>query len=320
MCPHHQIIFRQKTIIQSLTNSPMPGKTLKHLRFAIQLVVFITLTAAYASPALVLPIAAPFLERIQIVPALLAFSLLTFVLWLAITLLLGRFYCSTVCPLGTLQDIFAKIPRLKSPVRRYRYTAPRSRLRYTFLIIMLAAMIAHIPLVYSVLDPDAEFSNLCQNAFTPLLTIFGLEKHTAMLPLFPSLILAFVVTLSLFVFAWKNGRTACNNVCPVGTALGLVSRYSVFQIDIDTDKCINCGLCADACKGQCIKLPDHTIDGSRCVTCFSCLPVCPNDAIHFTTKRKQLSIPLLQALANQFPPEKSTALTIQKPYKNETIS
>lgn len=293
---------------------------LKYLRLALQIVIFITLTAAYASPELILPLVAPFLEKIQIIPALLAFSLLTFILWLAVTLLLGRIYCSTVCPIGTLQDIFARIPRLKRPVKRYRYTAPRSRLRYTFLIIMLAAMMANIPFIYSVLDPDAEFSNICRNVFAPLAAAFGMEKYPLLLPFIPSVILAFVVTMSLLVFAWRNGRTACNTICPVGTALGLVSRYSVFQIDIDTDKCINCMRCADACKGQCIKFPDHTIDGSRCVSCFSCLPVCSNDAIHFTTKRKQLSIPLFQSLANQFPPEKSTALTIQKPFKNETVS
>lgn len=293
----------------------MLGKFLKISRIIIQSILFIAMLLACASPSLAIPLLAPTLEKIQIVPALLSFSLFTFVVWLIITLLFGRIYCSTICPLGTLQDIFARSTRISSKPRRYSYTKPVPRLRYLFLIIMLAAMMIQNAICISLLDPDTEFAIICRSLVSPLLKPFGITLPPELLPAIPGVILALSVVTALFIFAARNGRTACNTVCPVSTALGLVSRYSVFQIDIDTDKCINCGLCADACKGQCIKLPDHVVDGSRCVTCFSCLPVCPNDAIHFTTRRKQLSIPMLQALTPQFPQEKSTALGLTKQIK-----
>lgn len=297
----------------------MTGKLLKIFRIVLQCFLFAVIMAAYVSPSLAVPVLAPLLQKIQIIPALVGLSLFTFVVWLIITLLFGRIYCSTICPLGTLQDIFARTNRLSAPLavpsRRYRYTKPLPRLRYLFLVIMLTALMIQNAFCIALLDPDTEFAVICSNLISPLLKPFGLSEPPALLPALPGFILGVTVSLTLLFLSRKNGRTVCNTICPVGTALGLVSRYAVFQIDIDTDKCINCGLCADVCKGQCIKLPDHVVDGSRCVTCFSCLPVCPNDAIHFTTRRKQLSIPMLQALTPRFTQEKSTALGLTKQIK-----
>ena len=44
-------------------------------------------------------------------------------------------------------------------------------------------------------------------------------------------------------------------------------------------------------------LRDHVVDSSRCINCFDCLPVCPNDAISYTSRRKQLSVPMMQRLS-----------------------
>ena len=76
-----------------------------------------------------------------------------------------------------------------------------------------------------------------------------------------------------------------------------MSRFSILQMDIDTDLCINCRKCEDVCKGQCIDLTDHVVDGSRCVNCFDCVDICPNRAIRYTTRRHRLSTPLMQRVS-----------------------
>ena len=57
--------------------------------------------------------------HIQIFPLALAGSIAGILAWLALTLVFGRIYCSTVCPMGILQDVFARVPRLGRR-RRFR--------------------------------------------------------------------------------------------------------------------------------------------------------------------------------------------------------
>ena len=86
---------------------------------------------------------------------------------------------------------------------------------------------------------------------------------------------------------WKHGRTWCNTVCPVGTVLGLLSRFSLFKVRIDTAKCNGCGLCATKCKASCINSKEHAIDYSRCVDCFDCLGACKQKALVYNPSLKK---------------------------------
>ena len=102
----------------------------------------------------------------------------------------------------------------------------------------------------------------------------------------PTFIIAAVTMIVLIVLAWQNGRTYCNTICPVGTILGVLSRYSLFRIVIDKEKCNSCGLCSRKCKASCINGNEHSIDYSRCVACMDCIDTCKHNAISFTRKRK----------------------------------
>ena len=89
----------------------------------------------------------------------------------------------------------------------------------------------------------------------------------------------------LAVLAWRNGRTYCNTICPVGTVLSFVSRFSLLKVRIDTDKCNSCGLCARSCKSACIDHKNHKIDYSRCVACGNCLGQCRRGALSYGAKK-----------------------------------
>lgn len=86
---------------------------------------------------------------LQFVPSFLhfitVFSITTaggFLVVLLLTFLTGRLYCSVICPLGILQDVINKIARWKSKKKRFfKHKKPHPVLRYTFLGIMVLAMI-----------------------------------------------------------------------------------------------------------------------------------------------------------------------------------
>lgn len=147
-------------------------------------------------------------------------------------------------------------------------------------------------MLIAILDPWQIYSDLLTRTASIFRADPALRLATAAST--GSIISLTIITI-VSILAFRNGRTFCNSLCPVGSALGCVSRYSLLHIDIDTDLCTNCGQCEDVCKAACINLADHLVDGSRCVNCFNCLTVCPNEgAIRYTSSRKALSTPLMQ--------------------------
>lgn len=270
------------------------------LRIAVSVAAISLLTWVLVSNGMDSVRMAGILARIQFFPAAAAFSISTIVVWLIITLIFGRIYCSTVCPLGTLQDVAARIPRTGRNANRrvYSYRSANTSLRNIALFVIVVSLLLGVTLLTSLLDPFSIYSRFCVYTVKPLWVRF-----TDLFATTPGRLAAAsatgitVGTLTIALIAWlaaRSGRIFCNTICPVGTTLGFVSRYAVVHIDINTDKCIQCRKCEHVCKAHCINMESHVVDTSRCVVCFDCLPVCPNDAIHYTTDRHRLSMPLMQ--------------------------
>jgi len=102
---------------------------------------------------------------LQFIPSLLKFinlfslSVLGFIIILVLTLLFGRVYCSTICPLGILQDVFSFFARKfkKRKKRFYRYLKPSNILRYTLLGITTVLFLFGSILLLNLLDPYSNF-------------------------------------------------------------------------------------------------------------------------------------------------------------------
>ena len=253
------------------------------------------------------------MAKIQFLPALLAANVVVITVLVAATLLLGRIYCSVVCPMGVVQDMMSRIGRLfrskskrKSP---YSYSPAVSWLRYTVLGLFIVAFIAGIGALVAVLAPYSYKGRIASNLFQPV-WLWGNNVLAAlaeraesysfyhvdiwMKGLFTWLIAATTFAI-LFFLAVRNGRTYCNTVCPVGTVLGLLAKYAWFKPVIDPDKCIQCGKCSRNCKASCIDFQKYAFDYSRCVTCGDCISVCRSDALHYQHLSKAQHRSLLHA-------------------------
>lgn len=298
----------------------MTGQWLRITRIVIAVVCFVATTVIIVSGNQRLLDA---VNSFQILTAVVSFSMTVFVFWLIVTLIFGRVYCSTVCPTGVFQDICARARRMLARRDRrerldYHYSRPLSRVRSIFLIVTLATLVAGIFIVGAILDPFGIYERFI-NAITGHIRECGFKIGPAEVAAWvngsiTAAIFSIAVIIAIGAVASRHGRTFCNTVCPVGTTLGLISRYSFFRIDINTDRCTHCRRCEHVCKASCIDLTDHVVDGSRCVNCFDCISVCPDKAISYTPDRHQLSIPMLQRVETA-----PTAINIKQPL-NETVS
>ncbi|MDR0420713.1 MAG: 4Fe-4S binding protein [Prevotellaceae bacterium] len=236
------------------------------------------------------------MAKIQFMPAVLAANAVIIAVLIIITLLFGRIYCSVICPLGIVQDGISHVAgKRKGKKNRFRFSPPKSWLRYGMMALFIIAIVAGISICVSALDPYAAYGRIASNFFSPLyrlgnnlLAFFAerLDSYTfystdVWMKGWITLGIAALTLLTVGILAWRNGRTYCNTVCPVGAFLGLISRFSVFKLKIDADKCTGCRLCERNCKSSCINLKEYKIDYSRCVGCFNCAGKCKFGAIKY---------------------------------------
>lgn len=235
---------------------------------------------------------------IQICPLALSAAFATLVVWLLITLIFGRIYCSAVCPLGATMDVVNRAAdngSLRPGRRVFHYEGANNTLRYTVLGAALLCLLCGVPVIIpSLVDPYSAFSRICSEVVRPVADLAGGRQVVEASWLAFAIAVATIAAVAWF--SWRKGRIICNTVCPVGTLLGMVSRNSILHFDIDTDLCTSCRRCEYTCKSSCISIDDHTVDGSRCVTCFRCVDVCPDNAIRYTIRRKRLATPLIQRI------------------------
>ena len=235
--------------------------------------------------------------KIQFLPALLAANFAVVAALAIITLLFGRIYCSVICPLGILQDIVSNIAGRRKR-NRFAYAPAKTKTRLAFLAAFAVLALAGFLSIAALIAPYSAFGRIASNIFAPIWALgnnalaFASEKLGGY-AFYPTevwikgigTLAVAVATLALVgVMAWKNGRSYCNTVCPVGTVLGFLSKHPLFKPVIDVSKCNSCGLCARNCKAKCINPKEHKIDYSRCVDCFDCIGKCRNSAISYGIK------------------------------------
>lgn len=269
-------------------------KDLRVIRIILTSIFFAGAVVFLTSPAFIpaLKIA----EGVQIIPSLAAGAMGTILIWLGLTLLFGRVYCSSVCPVGTLQDIFIPLRR-KIPFLRhgFSYRPPRPY-RYPILLIYVLCLLLGVLAVQYWIEPWNIMRNIC-GAFNPskgeeVWMTFGVGIGVGMAS-------GIVSGLLIIVCAVLTGRGFCTEICPIGTALGCLDGLTLYHIEIDPDRCINCMKCEEICKSQCVKVLGRKVDNSRCVRCFDCLKVCPNDAIRFQVNRNRRATPLIHKVKEQ---------------------
>lgn len=238
------------------------------------------------------------LAKIQFLPAVLALNVGVIVLLVALTLIFGRAYCSVICPLGVMQDVISWFAGRRKK-NRFSYSPAKNWLRYAVLAIFVATLVAGFGAVALLVAPYSAFGRIAQNLFAPIWKLgnnflayiaervdsYAFYSTDIIIGSWATFAVAAATLIVVGILAWRNGRTYCNTICPVGTVLGVLSRFSLFKPVIDTEKCINCKLCARKCKAACIDTKNHEIDYSRCVVCMDCLESCSKGAIKYTIRK-----------------------------------
>ena len=204
------------------------------------------------------------LPRAQLLPAIMAGELLVLVPIAVSVALFGRLYCSVVCPLGIAQDV-ARLPFKFLRINGLRVV---SWVRYAVLALFVAGAAFGFT---GLIAPYGIFGRFLSSA------VMRIGNPPVVFVVWAAGLFAFIVMITAFRARWW-----CNQVCPVGTFLGLFSRFAAFRPRIDGGKCVKCGLCSKACDKGAIEMRGDrsvAIDYSKCVVCFDCKGACRKEAL-----------------------------------------
>jgi len=320
---------------------------LKKLRIILEIVFFTGITLMLLDFTGALHAWLGWMVKIQLLPAIMAVNIGVLAGLFVITLLFGRIYCSTVCPLGAYQDggshIAVSARRRRGNRKPFAFKKEKKILRYTFLVLTIAAFIAGLQFVVAILAPYSAWGRIVRNLFQPVYILLnnifaGWAERAGSYAFYPKEILAVsavslivaILTLILVTFlSAARGRAYCNSVCPVGSLLSLVSRASMFRPVIDGEKCKSCRMCEHNCKSSCIDITNKKIDYSRCrkppqkaqtLAAAHALPEAPSlwEALSSMLRGGRKSTEDLQVLPPKLPRKGKLPLLLQGPGASKT--
>jgi len=215
-------------------------------------------------------------------------------------LILGRFFCGYVCPMGVTIDFSDRIIRRGGKkhgqnafenVGRFRY------LKYLFLAGLAGTALLGISSVFlfSPLSLITRFYalmihplalmivNAFLDVFRPVFPAVGLESLsfvTYKVPYFNTNLFVAVLIVGIFLLALVQPRFWCRNLCPAGAILALFGRKPLFRRRV-SEACNGCGRCVRACPMAAIGEDFVTTAHSECIFCLKCRDVCPEHAVSF---------------------------------------
>lgn len=246
---------------------------------------------------------------------------------LAATLLLGRFFCGWICPLGTAIDVAGGLRR-RWAVLGDGQNRVLSRIKFGLLtLIAIAAIfgrqIAWLfdPIVLAgrfvslnLIPAVTSFANLVFMFLIkglglggPLKDFYHSLKPTILgvkVAYFPHAGLILAYFLIVLAGAVVISRLWCRAICPLGAFYALSARFAPLRRTID--ECSKCGKCKSACRTGAIKDDLDYVQG-ECILCMDCVYTCP---IHITKFQLKLD----------YAAEKGSVDEVASPKKGGAIS
>ena len=218
-------------------------------------------------------------------------------LTLVFTLLFGRFFCGWICPLGTLLDLVTG---------RIKKTAPlkvlKGNLKYWLLLPLFSSAFFHVNLA-GILDPIAILvraltfflyplvGGVVRGGWVGLYRYIG-ERRDLLAPsyallrdhllpfretFYPLAFLSALLFLAIVFLERYESRNWCRNLCPLGTLLGLFSRFSPLK-RFPARLCSDCKACRSICPTS---FDGEELRQEECILCMECLGACRSQRVKF---------------------------------------
>ena len=186
------------------------------------------------------------------------------------SVILARFICGHLCPMGLLQDVLYKIKSKK--IKKNNITRKLSIIKYIILIlfVIILPILFNYPAFCKFICPAGTVE-----AALPL-AIVNTKIHSLLKFFFRLKVLILILTILAVIFIY---RAFCRFICPLGAIYSMFNKISFVRMDVDKNKCDNCNVCVNICPMDIKKVGDR-----ECIMCEKCIDKCHANAINLIKK------------------------------------
>jgi|WetSurMetagenome_2_1015567.scaffolds.fasta_scaffold48393_2 ferredoxin-type protein NapH len=209
--------------------------------------------------------------------------------FLILGLIFGRAWCSWVCPIGFIQDLFISI-RKYFKISHYSLSDGLKRLvvySKWFLILYLIVVSLGIGIPYFFLHaykydlllpfcqicPGKQIFPMLAGRFNAILKVETMSTLTTVMGYLAIASFIFYVISTSFI------RRLWCRLCPMSIFLGFFNKISFFSLRKEGKRCTKCGICLRSCPVQVEEVYEEKekerIAPHTCIQCYRCVEMCP---------------------------------------------
>ena len=215
------------------------------------------------------------------------------------TLIIGRFFCGYVCPMGGAIDFLDLLLFRKKRRPALKNETRLRKIKYVALILLATAALAGLSLIFF-MDPIALLTrfytfvlypvviiliNLFLDLFRPVFRGLGwvtLSHLHYPQPVFYMSVITLLVFGGIIALNRLAPRFWCRYLCPLGALLSLISPLGLFKRRVSQD-CNECLICQKSCPMGAIPEDPKKTFSPEYIQCLNCEEVCAKEAISFSS-------------------------------------
>jgi len=204
------------------------------------------------------------LESLLVTRTIYVPSLLAMAIPVLLAFLLGRVFCSWICPVSFFTEWLERLRRLVAGRKGLRdhLVFTRRLLWYVLMGEILLTMVIGAPVFVFLSPPGLVGRELMQWFFFARLAPEG------------------VILILILVLELVTRRFYCRAFCPLGGLLALIGSRRRLVIRFDRESCVRCGRCDELCPLG-LRPSLNEAAGPYCWNCGACVDGCLPEALVF---------------------------------------